>query len=355
MTRIVHVANFGRTGKDIPLHGASIKLSNGASIKLSNGLIRNGHHVMNLSDRDVARASTIFGHRKFGRAGVNKALRALCRAVEPELLLMGQADMIDAATVAEIRAALPALRVVQWSVDPLFVQDEVRRIERKIDYVHATPASSAGEALAPIVKPGRVVGFLPNPVDFSLERGENYSKDTLPFDLFLAVGSAAPRFFCGEERNLEQFLTTLLRAVPRARPSWAGILGQPHVFGDAYQVALESAAIGLNISRRNDVFLYSSDRLAHMIGNGQAVTIERATGYDALFSDEEMVFYSSIDELFAKLNHLLDDPERRKRIARAGRARYHALFNERLIANYILDVAFERLDPKRYPWPTLVA
>jgi Glycosyl transferases group 1 len=348
MARIVHVGNFGFRGKDGPVHGVAAKLSN--------GLIRNGHYVVNFSDRDVARASTIFGHRKFGRAGVNKALRALCHLVEPELLLLGHADMIDAATLGEIRAASPSLRILQWTVDAIYFPDEVKRLEKKIGQVDATLISCAGDALAPIAKPGRVVGFLPNPVDFSVERGENYLKDTLPFDLFLAVGGTmVPRCICGTDRDLEEFMATLLRAVPRARPLLAGMSGQPHLFGAAYQSALESAAIGLNISRRNDIFLYSSDRLAHMIGNGQAVAIERATGYDTLFTEEEMVFYSSVDELFAKLNRLLEEPEYRKRIARKGRARYHELFNERIVASYLVDVAFERLDPNRYPWPTLAA
>jgi len=100
--------------------------------------------------------------------------------------------------------------------------------------------------------------------------------------------------------------------------------------------------------------LYSSDRLAHMIGNGQAIAIARATGYDSLFSDDEMLFFATLDELIASLDRLIADPPRRMRMAEAGRVRYHTLFNERIVADYVVDVAFGRFDPRRYPWPTLL-
>ncbi len=42
-------------------------------------------------------------------------------------------------------------------------------------------------------------------------------------------------------------------------------------------------------------------------------------------------------------------------MAASGRARYHALFNETLIARYMADIACGTHDPKDYAWPTLAA
>ena len=116
---------------------------------------------------------------------------------------------------------------------------------------------------------------------------------------------------------------------------------------------LNALADTLNISRRSDQLLYSSDRLAHLAGNGLAVMIERSTGYDQLFSDDEMAFFSSFDEMVAAIDRLARDPAHRMAVAAAGRARYHDLFNERRVAQYALEVALDRLDPAAYPWPTL--
>jgi spore maturation protein CgeB len=132
-------------------------------------------------------------------------------------------------------------------------------------------------------------------------------------------------------------------------------MGYPALRGAAYQRALEQAAIGLNISRQASELLYSSDRLAQMIGNGQAVAIERATGYDRLFTERQMIFFDSVEELARRLRILIHDVPERQAIAAAGWERYFSLFNERAIAEYIVDVAFDRHDSTRYEWPTLIA
>ena len=130
--------------------------------------------------------------------------------------------------------------------------------------------------------------------------------------------------------------------------------GQRQIAGAEYQSALETAAIGLNLSRRNDVLLYSSDRLAQMIGNGMAVLVDRDTGYDKLFGDDELAFFSTTDELVAQVRRLVADTAYRQQLAKAGRERYHALFNEQIVARYVVEVAFGTLDPAAYPWPTLI-
>lgn len=347
MTRILHVGNFPTSARDCFLHNTTVKLNN--------GLIRNGHTVIPFSDRDVARASTIFGHRRWGRRGVNAALLALCREARPGLLLLTHADMIDAATIAEIREQLPDVKVVQINVDPLFEAENVTRIEAKMPVVDATLITTAGPQLAALVQPGRVVGFLPNAVDWSIETGQAHLHERLDHDFFYACGNPARplRMVCGRAWNMDDFIGELLAAVPGARPLLGGALGRPQLRAAGYQTALEHVAIGLNISRRADSHLYSSDRLAQMAGNGLAVLMERATGYDTLFDDDQMGFFSSFEELADMLRRLIAEPARRRAMAEAGRARYHALFNERIVAGYVHDVAFGRHDPAGYAWPTL--
>jgi hypothetical protein len=348
---VVHVSLFPT--------GANKKSSfqHGVAIKLMNGLIRNGHLVLPFSDRDVARTLAVLGHRKFGRGRANDALRAFCRAHEPDLLLLGHADSILPETVAAIRSDLPRLRVVQWNVDPLSEPDNVARLRTKFPVVDATLVSTAGEALAALRYRSMRLGFLPNPVDASIERGRNHLDPNLPYDLFYACNhpSRPPRRVCGNDWDMEAFIPYLLEMVPNARPLLGGLMGYPALRGAAYQRALEQAAIGLNISRQASELLYSSDRLAQMIGNGQAVAIERATGYDRLFTERQMIFFDSVEELARRLRILIHDVPERQAIAAAGWERYFSLFNERAIAEYIVDVAFDRHDSTRYEWPTLIA
>jgi hypothetical protein len=347
--RILHAGNFGSRAKGAFLHSVAAKLSR--------GLTRAGHHVVDFSDRDVARAATPFGARKLGVIGANRALTRVAHEMRPDLLVLGHADTIRAGTIAALRASMPALRVLQWNVDPVFEAANLDRLRRKLEVVDATLVSCAGAALDPLRRPGMRLGFLPNPVDFSVETGLSHERSDLPFDLFFACGhpSRPLRHVCGGLIDMEALIGALMRSIPRLRLRVAGLLGQPHVFGHAYQAALAESAIGLNVSRRNDVALYSSDRLAQMAGNGLAILIDRASFYGSLFSDDEMAFFSSLDELAAQTRRLVAEPARRCAMAAAGRARYHALFNETAIARYLVEVACGTHDPKDYAWPTLVA
>ena len=347
--RILHVGNFGSRAKGAFLHSVAPKLSR--------GLVRAGHAVVDFADRDAARAGNVFGTRKFGYAAANRALIRMASDMRPHLLLLGHADTITAATVAGLRRAMPAMRVLQWNVDPVFEPDNIARIRGKLDVVDATLVSTAGEALAPLRRPGMRLGFLPNPVDFSIESGEAHRHAELPFDLFYACGhpSSPPRHLFERDWNMDAFFAELRALVPDMRAFVAGIEGQPNVAGAPYQHALARSAAGLNASRRNDVALYSSDRLAHMAGNGLAVLIDRGTGYGSLFSDEEMAFFGSMDELAAHVRRAIAEPAWRQAVGGAGRVRYHALFNETLVARYVVDVACDALKPEEYEWPTLLS
>lgn len=349
LMRILHAGNFGSRAKGAFLHSVAAKLSR--------GMIRAGHHVVDFSDRDVARAATPFGARKLGGWGANRALMRLAHDMRPDLLVLGHADTITPDTVAGLRSAIPALRVIQWNVDPVFEAGNLARLRAKLPVVDATLVSSAGEALLPLRRTGMRLGFLPNPVDLSVETGQAHLQADLPFDLFFACGhpSRPRRSVCGRTLDMERLLTSLTQALPGLRLRLAGLFGHPHVFGHAYQAALTEAAIGLNISRRNDVLLYSSDRLAQMAGNGLAILIDKASGYERLFAPTEMAFFSTIEDLAEQTRRLVSDSAWRCAVATAGRARYHALFNETCIARYLIEVACDAHDPKAYAWPTLVA
>ena len=346
--RILHVGNFGSRAKGAFLHSVAPKLSR--------GMVRLGHHVVDFADRDVARAGTPFGARKLGGAHANRALLRLAHDMRPDLLILGHADTIAARTIAEIRRALPGLRVLQWNVDPLFEPDNIVRLRSKLDVVDATLVSTAGEALAPLRRAGMLLGFLPNPVDFSIESGRADLAADLSYDLFFACGHprSPRRALFGQAWDMDEFFRELRRAVPGLRARLAGLEGQPHLAGADYQDALQACAVGLNVSRRQDARLYTSDRLAHMIGNGQAILIDRATGYDTLFGPDEMAFFSTMDELGAYLRRMIADPAWRQAIACSGRTRYHALFNETLVARYVVEVTQGVCEPRDYAWPTLV-
>jgi len=345
--KIVHVGQFHL----LKPKGAYV---HSVAPKLSNGFIRNGHRVFDFSDRDMARASSLFSTRKMGVGSANRLLKSLCGEIGPDLLVLGHADVIEPATIAAIRRDHPGLRVLQWNVDPLFESDNLGRVSRKLDVVDATLVSTAGDALEPLVRPGKSLGFLPNPVDFSVETGLSHEALELPYDLFCAAGPNNLRCIGGRMLTVDDLIEQIRRDIPGIRCRLGMLQGEPHLKGHAYQEALSQSAIGVNVSRRNDALLYSSDRLAHLVGNGLAALVDRRTGYDRLFTEEQFVFFSSIDEMIGHLRSLVAEPGRRAAIAARGRERYHQLFNERKVAQYVVEAAFGEVRRADYEWPTLL-
>lgn len=352
--RILHVANYGYKAKAVTLHSVAWKLTNGWT--------RAGHHVITFSDRDIARWAGLFGHRKWGVIPANRTLIEVAQNMEPDVLAFGHADTISAETISTIRQKLPNVRVLQWNIDPLFEGQEAssddnrRRIFSKVDVVDATFVTTPGEPLAPIAARCKITGFIPNPSDPAIERLHAEENPSPKDDLFFAAGTGdGTRFHCGVHRHVDTFCREMTEALPGVKFKFAGVLGQPHLFGPAYDRVLAELRMGLNMSRRNDVYLYSSERIAHYAANGLVTFIDRANGYQDFFGEDELAFYSTEAELFEKIARLGKDDAERRRIGAKGRARYHEIFDSEIVGRYMLDAVMGDHDASRYAWPTLYA
>ncbi len=346
---ILHVANFAF----MPRHRPKGAAFHGMAFKLSHGLTRLGHHVFDFCDRSVARAATPFLSPKMGRRGVNRRLLDYARWLRPDMILFGHTDLMEGDTFTALRGVCPGVILAQWNVDPLFEADNVVRLERRRPFMDMTFVTSGPDAIGQYLPPGQPVAFLPNAVDPALEPGRAFDLDTPEADLFLGVGNdRLVRVHGGVETCAATLIPRLEAAVPGLRGRYPGMSGHPFLTGAAYTEALSTTALGLNLSRRNDVSLYSSDRLAHMIGNGQTILMDAANGYQAFFDETEIAYYRTEDELFAWVRTLMADPDRRRDMGRRGWAHYYRLFRCDHVARYLLAAATGTHDPATFDWET---
>lgn len=321
--------------------------------KFTNGLVRAGCNVLNFSDRDIARASSIFRNRKAGAAGANKKLLELAQAFQPDIIMFGHADTIAPETLDRLRDLCPGVRLIQWNVDPLFEPDNVDRINTKIDRVDLTFVTTSGAELEALGQGRYPVAFVPNPVDPGIERSRNFEKvrSELLHDLFYAVGrDSLRRFHAGKEQEAGDIVRSVIAACPDVRGLFPGYQGAPLVFGYDYELVLATSAMGLNISRRNDSHLYSSDRIAHLFGSGILTFLDRATGYTSLFDEDELAFYTTQDEMHEKILHFAHDDQLRQTTARKGWAAYSSLFDTTRVARYMLGVIDGSIDASTHVW-----
>lgn len=325
----------------------------GTPRKITNGLVRAGHDVIVFDDREIARGSTMFNARKMGIKPANEKLIQLIEQVRPDILLLGHADVIRVATISKIRERFPDMKIAQWSVDALFVPDFKQRLVPKLDLVDVTFSSTAGERLEQLGAGGHRVAYLPNPCDAGVERARTFEtpRSQLKWDLIFPCGNPnIPRINAGQERLPADIVDFIAQQVPGTRLLTPGVHNDAHLLGAAYQNALASSAMGLNISRDNRDYLYSSDRIAQFAGNGLLTLIDRATGFDDLFADDEFAFYKTEQEMAEQVQRFVSDDDARRKVAQAGWNAYTSMFNTARVGKYMIDVILGEVDPAAFKW-----
>lgn len=327
--------------------------------KLYNGLVRGRHNVYFLSDRDITRRYTPLGLRSVGMARCNRYFLDVCARFRPQMIMFYHADIIHPETIAQARAMLPDARIAQFNVDIIFNPHNVEQIRRNLDVVDATFITTAGAGLRKFSRPGKIVSFVPNLVDASIEWPRAFERSDQPGDVFWAL-----RALSGSVKNDRRIDYPLFLEKNGVNVDYYGMNGKPLLYDARYFEAINACKMGLNISQiwtrgcyekaaEEDLYLYSSDRIAHLMGSGLLTLTTRDHHLEELFEeDREMVFFADGHELLDKVRYYLAHDDARRAIAQAGWTKYHTCFNERLVAQYMVERTMGAPLSQPYAWPT---
>jgi hypothetical protein len=327
--------------------------------KLANGFLRNGHSVLFFSDRDVARAGTIFRSSRAGRAAANAKFLQAVHNYAPHAIVVAHASLISTETLAEARSGKTRPRLAQVCVDPLFRAVNGAFLSERAQVTDASFVTTAGAALKRFATASNVSAFIPNPVDPSIEDARNFARDDLPVDVFFAANADGDR-----ADDVRRATPRLMRAEPALTCDFHGFDGAPGLYGAAYFERLAQARMGLNLNsdraetaRRaapeEELYLYSSDRVAQLLGCGLLTLSFRTNRLTELFDDgQEMAFADSPEAMRDAALRFKRDDSTRKKIAEAGWRKAHSAYNERLVAAFIEDTLFRRPHSRAYAWPT---
>lgn len=335
--KIVHVSHFSIQNSGSNYYAIQYKLNN--------GFTRLGHFVFNFSDRDIADSNPL-RIRDFGIIRANRKLLAVCHEVRPDLLVLAHCDIIRPGTVSALRAAHPGMRIAHWNCDGLFVPRNLARLRALAPLVDASFVTTAGEDLLPIVADGGRACFMPNPVDRTFEALQVFARDDVPNDLVFLTG------FNRYDSEKLAICDAIRARLPGLAFDVRGLYGRPGVFGAELFDVLGRAKMGLNISKRNDVCLYSSDRMSQLLGCGLLTLIDRRTRFDEIFAPDELVTFEGLEDLLERIAYFRSHDAERRAVAEKGWRRAHAIFGETLVAQWILDVSFGNSHAHAYAWPT---
>ena len=313
------------------------------SRKLYHGLIRGNHQVLEFSDRDLARYEAPLKIKPIGRRRANHRLLETCENYQPEMILLGHADLIENQTLLDIKRRHPHLRIAYRNVDPLFNPRTVKNIQRRCEVVDSIFVTTGGDALKQFLHSHNSVSYMPNPCDPAIENQDNSGKENFDWDLlFCGIGEPDdPRV--AQVANLKAQLTNLRFGV-------FGMHGNPPLWGIAYEHTLAGSKMALNLNRYEGDYLYSSARISQLMGNGILTFLHSASGYQRFFRKSEAVFFSNDAELEQLLRTFHNDDEARKATAKQGRRFYQSEFSGQRIAQFILETTFNLPYSADYCW-----
>ncbi|MBM9613256.1 glycosyltransferase family 1 protein [Desulfobulbus rhabdoformis] len=333
--KILHVANFSEGKFGDALYSTDRKISN--------GLIRNGHYVYNFSYRDVARSLNLFHSSKYGRQSMVKAFLKTIESVEPQLLLLGHSELLRPQDLVAARKQNPHMKIAMWWVDDPFPADRIALLKERMGVIDVLFTTVGVD---PVIKAlgdrkKTVVAYFPNIIDKTVEIGRAFDVSQHIHDLIF-IGHATP-----ERRFMLQTLSSLSH---QFNIGMYGGSKDTKIFGKNYINKLSNSRMGLNFSCYNDVSLYSSDRLAHLVGNGLLTFTPQVPDLDLLFSDDEVVYFTDLDDLVVKVTSFHNDWEKGRLHAQRGYEKAHTSYNECRVTRFFLETIFEEPFTEQYEW-----
>ena len=311
--------------------------------KFSNGFVRNGHDVLEISDRDYIKNNKSFNLIPNKNNFQNFFLESF-KNYNPDILFFGHTNNLRLETLDKIKSINKNLIISQWNEDPVmdgldYSKQNISNINYYADYVDHNFITTHPSVIKNKIN-NKNFHFFFVPVDKNIERYDVY-KLRPKNDLFYAMSHGVNRATLkqGVEDNRINFLDKLVKRIPSIKYDFYGFSNKQPIWGNDFNNALINSKMALNLSRGKPTMLYTSNRIASIMGNGLLTFIDHKVKLDIFFNKNEIIFYKNIDELADKIKFYSMNDIIRKKIARKGKYKYFRLFNEKKIAKYFIDIS----------------
>ena len=312
--------------------------------KFTNGFIRNGHDVLEISDRDYIKNNRTFSFTPV-KDSFQKYLIESFKNYNPDLLFFGHTRNIDRETIDTLKTLNKNLIISQWNEDPVmpsldYSKNNIENIQKYSKLVdHNFITTNPSELKKQNINVDNFHFFFV-PVDKNIEFFDVY-KLRPQKDLFYAMSHGVNRATLKEgiEDDRIVFLNNLVKKIPNIKYDFYGFANKQPIWGNNFFRSLINSKMGLNLSRGKPTKYYSSNRIASIMGNGLLTFIDKKVKMDHFFNTREIVFYNNINDLADKINFYSKNDELRKKIAKNGQKKYFKLFNEKRITEYFVNIS----------------
>lgn len=311
--------------------------------KFTNGFVRNGHDVLEISDRDFIRKNKSFSLIP-NKNNFQTFLIDTFKNYNPDIVFFGHTKNIELNTFDALKSINKNLILSQWNEDPVmpslnYSKQNISNIKLYSDYVDHNFITTDPSILNKTINKNNFHFFFV-PVDKNIETFEVYKMKPKK-DLFYAMSHGVNRATLREgiEDERINFLDKLVKKIPNIKYDFYGFSNKQPIWGNDFNNALTNSKMGLNLSRGKPTKFYSSNRIASIMGNGLLTFIDQKVQLDHFFNNKEIIFYSNISELADKIKFYSKRDAIRKKIAKNGKKKYFKLFNEKEITKYFIDIS----------------
>lgn len=332
------------------LHADNLMIRRYGKLKVStgrrqfNGMIRNNWKVCEYSERDIAKFEAPLNIKPLGIRAANRRFIETCDNFKPDVILMGHCDLLTNETLKEVKKLMPHVPLIYRNLDPLWRERNLKVIHWRKEVMDAIFITTAGEPLRQFCTGNNIVGYIPNATDPGMDDQDNSKKDKFERDLM----------FVGRGNKTDERYTFLQSIDEKLRQHLHfeayGLYGKPGIYGEGYDHLLATSKMGLNLNRFEGWPLYSSDRIAQLMGNGILTFLWDKGDMRRFFTDEHVAFFKDEEELVSKAIELQNNDEKRKVIAAAGRSFYHEHFSGQRITKFMIETALNLPYSHNYIW-----
>ena len=312
--------------------------------KFTNGFIRNGHDVLEISDRDFIKNNKTFNLLQNSRVNFQNYLIETCKNYKPDLLFFGHTNNIDLDTILEIRNINKNLIISQWNEDPVmpgldYSKKNISNINKYASFVDHNFVTTDPSVIKKEIKTNNFHFFFV-PVDKNIERFDVFNMNPKK-DLFYAMSHGVNRAILkkGSEDERIKFLDQLVKKIPEIKYDFYGFANKEPIWADEFNKSLINSKMALNLSRGRPTKYYSSNRIASIVGNGLLTFIDRKVQLGDFFNNNEIIFYDNLIDLSDKIKFYSANDKLRKKIAENGKKKYFKLFNETKVSKFIVDIS----------------
>ena len=307
--------------------------------KIENGLIRLGHDVEGISDRDIlSYSSKIKGKNLLNKIFLEKTLY-----YRPDLVLMGHVNTIEDETFDIIKNTCKNITFSQWYEDNLTIngpdfQKNFNNLKTNFKYIDNFFISTHPDDVSK--KNNRIrYHFLPTPVDRNIEKLSIYNSNDFTYDVFFAMSHGVNRGIIksGKKDERESFIKELIDLNKDIKFDIYGYKDRNPVWSESFYSAISRSSMAVNLNRGKPKKYSSSNRIGSLIGNGLLTFIDYKKKFNHFFNSNEIIFYHDKYDLSDKINFYKRNSNLAKKIAQKGQEKYFRLFNEIEVAKYIIN------------------